>query len=203
VVCNYDSLEKNEALTIEFYDKRREDLADKKPNHAHRVVTSLKQKYQDEIAVITQNVDDLFEKAGLSSRDVIHLHGFLPELRCRECDAIFNISYEKLSTFNSGRCPECTSKLRPNIVFFGEAAPKYELLTQHLYSCEFLVIIGTSGNVIEVNHMANAVDISILNNLEPSWMINEKNFTKVIYDKATIAIDAINDEIEKFLSSKH
>ncbi|MEA3289640.1 MAG: Sir2 family NAD-dependent protein deacetylase, partial [Campylobacterota bacterium] len=174
VVCNYDSLEKNEALTIEFYDKRREDIKEKEPNHAHKTIVKLKEKYRNDIAVITQNVDDLFEKAGIKSEDVIHLHGFLREVRCRNsaCEKIVDIGYDKLEQYNGGICTKCGEKLRPNIVFFGEQAPKYELLNDHIQDCEMFVVIGTSGNVIGVNTIATFTDISILNNLEPSSAID-------------------------------
>ena len=199
VVCNYDSLEKNEALTIEFYDKRREDLEDKEPNHAHRVITELKKEYPLDIAVITQNVDNLFEKAGMKESDIIHLHGFMPEVRCQSCGEIYNIGYEKLHTLNEGNCSVCAGKLRPNIVFFGEEAPMYEKLSQHISDCELFVVIGTSGEVIGVNGIAQHINTSILNNLEPSSAIEDALFSKVLYMKATEAIDEIAYEIEEFL----
>jgi len=132
----------------------------------------------------------------MKSEDVIHLHGYLPELRCQNCDAIFDVGYKNQETFHNGKCPECSGALRPNIVFFGEAAPKYELLNYHVQNCEVIVVIGTSGNVIEVNHMAKATSLSILNNLEPSWAIDDTNFTKTIYKPATQAIDEIKEEID-------
>jgi NAD-dependent deacetylase len=199
VVCNYDSLEKNESLTLEFYDKRREDIADKIPGDAHKVIAQLKKKYPNEIAVITQNVDDLLEKAGLDSSKVIHLHGFLPEVRCRGCGEIYNINYNSIYSFNNGYCKSCDGKLRPNIVFFGEMAPKYEMLNEHIQDCEFIVIIGTSGYVIEVNTMATFIKHSILNNLEPSDAIDDSIFSQVIYDEANNAIYKIEEEIESFL----
>ena len=203
VVCNYDSLEKNEALTIEFYDKRRAEIEDKEPNYAHKVIKELKDRFKDDIAVITQNVDNLFEKAGMSAEDVIHLHGFMPTVRCRDtqCGAVYDIGYKPLHSLNSGKCPECGEKLRPNIVFFGEAAPMYERLNSEIHECEFFVVIGTSGNVIEVNSVARFCEYSILNNLEPSSAIAERDFSKVIYDKASSAIDIIAEDIESFLSN--
>ncbi len=201
VICNYDSLDKHEALTIEFYDKRRLDIQDKEPNYAHKVIRELKKEYSKDIVVITQNVDDLFEKAGLEQNEIIHLHGFLPELRCRnyECEEIYEIGYNEQQSFHNGICPKCGSKLRPNIVFFGEQAPMYEHLNREFQDCEMFVVIGTSGNVIGVNTMANFSDISILNNLEPSDAIDDRLFTKVIYDKATNGIGIIADMIEEFL----
>ena len=201
VICQADSLQKNEKLTIEFYDKRRADLEDKEPNKAHKIITELKQKYPNDIAVITQNVDNLFEKAGMKKHDVIHLHGFMTEVRCQNylCESIYDIGYKKQSEFHNGDCPKCQNKLRPNIVFFGEAAPMYQELNYHIRDCEFFVVIGTSGNVIGVNTIAQFTDKSILNNLEPNNAIEERLFTKVIYDKATTAIEEIKKDIELYL----
>lgn len=198
-VCSYDSLEKNEKLTIKFYNQRRSNLEDKKPNHAHKVIASLKEKYFNDIVIITQNVDNLFEKAGIEKKDVIHLHGFLTEIKCTSCNNILDIGYQEQSTLNNYLCSKCNSKLRPNIVFFGEEAPQYELLNYHIHHCELLVIIGTSGNVLDLNTLANSVNTSILNNLEKTWVINEDNFTKTLYQKATTAIDEIQEDIIDFL----
>ena len=200
VVCNYDSLQKNEAITIDFYDKRRAELASKEANYAHKVLSKLKKTYTNDIAIITQNVDNLFEKAGLPKNEVIHLHGFMTEVRCQSCEEVFDISYEKHESFNDGFCPKCSSKLRPNIVFFGEQAPLYAKLSQHLNDCELLVVLGTSGEVIGVNEMARYVGNSILNNLEPSRAIEDSLFSKVMYMKVTEAIDEIAETIEEFLS---
>ncbi|WP_455756225.1 SIR2 family NAD-dependent protein deacylase [Sulfurimonas sp.] len=200
VVCNYDSMQKNEELTIEFYDKRRAELEFKEPNYAHKVIVELKKEYGSDIAVITQNVDNLFEKAGMNSEDVIHLHGFLPELRCQDCERVYTVGYKKQNEFGDGLCPECSAKLRPNIVFFGEPAPKYELLSEHISDCELFIVIGTSGEVIGVNSIAQFTDRSILNNLEPSGAIEDSLFTKVFYTKATDAIDEIANEIDEFLA---
>lgn len=202
IVCNYDSMQKHEDVTIEFYDKRRAELESKEPNYAHKRVAELKNMYKKEIAVITQNVDNLFEKAGLKSEDVIHLHGFLTQLRCQNsnCGKVFDIGYKSQKEFNGGRCPTCNSKLRPDIVFFGEQAPMYEELNRHIQDCELFVVIGTSGNVIGVNTMAQFATRSILNNYEPSIAINEAYFSKVLYKKATEAVDEIAQEIEAFLN---
>lgn len=202
VVCNYDSMDRHEDTTIDFYDTLRVGLEDKEPNYAHKVISELKKEYPNEIAVITQNIDDLFEKAGLEQEEVIHLHGFMTELRCRDsyCGNIIDIGYNKQNDYNGGVCPKCGVKLRPNIVFFGEQAPMYDKLNKEFQDCEMFIVIGTSGNVIGVNTMANFADISILNNLEPSPAIDDNLFSKVIYDKATESIDLIADEIEQYLN---
>jgi len=200
VVCNYDSLEKNEKLTIEFYDKRRAELEFKEANHAHKVIVELKKEYGSDIVVITQNVDNLFEKAGMKSEDIIHLHGYMPEVKCQDCERVYNIGYKNQREFSDGLCPECSAKLRPNIVFFGESAPMYNELNKHINDCELFIVIGTSGEVVGVNTIAQFADKSILNNLEPSAAIEDGLFTKVFYMKATEAIDEIANEIDEFLA---
>jgi len=198
-VCMLGCLEKNRVETLNFYDSRRVELKDKEPNHAHKVIANLKEKYKDKIAVITQNVDDMFEKAGCV--DVLHLHGFLKEVKCESCENIVNISYEKqLGSFVV--CPKCDNFLRPNIVFFGEMAPKYQDMFMEFNDCEVLVIIGTSGAVINTDMFLNPdIKISILNNIEPSDYLMEELYTKVLHKEATKAIDEIAFDIEEFLTN--
>lgn len=196
------SLENNRIQTLEFYDKRRVELKDKEPNKAHKVLATLKKEYSDDISIITQNVDDLFEKAGLQKdKEVIHLHGFMTEVKCEKCGFLYDIEYQKSSKAFNGKCPDCHStEIRPNIVMFGEKASNYRILREELEDCELLVVIGTSGNVVDVN-IAKNIKNSILNNLESSDAIDESAFTKIIYKKATEAIDEIKNEIEDFLKS--
>jgi len=196
-ICTAGCLDTNYDDTIEFYDKRREDIKEKVPNKAHIEIAKLKEKYPNDIAIITQNVDDMFEKA--SCKGVIHLHGFLKEVKCMDCDNITNIDYK--SQKDAIRyCSKCNGKIRPNIVFFGEAAPLYQMLDYHIQDCEFLVVIGTSGNVIGVNTMASFTDTSILNNFEPSNAIDDSVFSKVLYKKASEAIDEIVEDVENYLN---
>jgi len=197
-ICTDGCLETNYHETIEFYDKRRKDIKDKQPNYAHKQISKLKDKYGDDIAIITQNVDDMFEKS--NCKDVLHLHGYLKEIKCMNCDTIINIGYKNQNDLFDC-CPKCNGKLRPNIVFFGEPAPMYSMLDYHLQDCEFLVVIGTSGNVIGVNTMASFIDNSILNNLESSNAIDDSVFSKVLYKKASEAIDEIVEDIVQFMNA--
>jgi len=199
-ICTAGCLETNREETIKFYDERRLELKNAKPNKAHLEVAKLKKRYPNEIAVITQNVDNLFEKAGLSEDELIHLHGELTKIECEDCKRVYDIGYKKLQEFNSGICPNCGSnRLRPFIVMFGEMAPRYEDLNREIQDCELIVVIGTSGYVIGVNTLANFIDYSILNNLEKSPVIEDRLFSKVYYKKATEAIDDIVKDIESFL----
>jgi len=179
-ICTAGCLNWNRENTLTFYDARREQLDSVMPNAAHYAIAKLQEKYSKDIAIITQNVDDLFERAGC--KDILHLHGFLPRLRCEECGATHLIGYTKQERELS--CQNCGGSFRPDIVFFGEAAPMYEHLYDAMQDCEFLAIIGSSGNVIAMDHFARHVKISILNNLEKSDAINERVYTKVLYKKA-------------------
>ena len=196
-ICVSGCLDFNRDNTIKFYDMLRVNLKDKKPNYAHEVVAKLKNKYPDDIAVITQNVDNMFEKA--NCKDVLHLHGFLQELRCVKCNNIVNIGYEEqFGKYET--CPKCSDILRPNIVFFGENAPKYQDMYKEFNDCEVFVVIGTSGAVIHTDMFLNPqIKLSILNNLQESQFINDSVYSKVLYKKATLAIDEIASDIEKYL----
>ena len=77
-VCSARGFRANRQKVLDFYDKRRAQLAECEPNEAHRMIARIKAKYPEQIAVLTQNVDDLLERAGCA--DVVHLHGFLPEI---------------------------------------------------------------------------------------------------------------------------
>lgn len=196
-ICTAGCLNWNRENTLTFYDARREQLDSVMPNAAHYAIAKLQEKYSKDIAIITQNVDDLFERAGC--KDILHLHGFLPRLRCEACGTTHLIGYTKQS--RELRCQNCGGSFRPDIVFFGEAAPMYEHLYDAMQDCEFLAIIGSSGNVIAMDHFARHVKISILNNLEKSDAINERVYTKVLYKKATEAIDEIVVDVERFLKT--
>jgi len=197
-ICTAGCLDTNRDETVEFYNKRRDDIKDKIPNKAHITISKLQKKYPNNIKIITQNVDDLFEKAGCT--DILHLHGFLPQIRCQDdyCDYITNIGYES----QADECPLCGGYLRPNIVFFGEQAPKYQDMYEELQDVDMIIIIGTSGNVINVQYLIDGAKYSILNNLEYSSAIDDNLFDKVIYDKATVAIDEIEVIVEELLEEK-
>lgn len=93
--------------------------------------------------------------------------------------------------------------MRPNIVFFGEAAPKYELMYNILEQCDILVVIGTSGNVIDVNYLSSFANYSILNNLEANYLIYEENFNKIYYEDANNAYAKIEEDLEELIDMRN
>ena len=198
-ICSAGCLDWNYDATVNFYNQRRLDIKDKQPNHAHQMIARIKEKYPKTVEVITQNVDDLLERA--NCRGVLHLHGFLKELRCMNCETVTNVEYDAQDHTNSS-CSNCSGKMRPNVVFFGEAAPEYETMHKLLdKDCGLLIVIGTSGNVIDVNLLSQYADVSILNNLEPSSAIWDECFTKVYYEDANTAYLKIEDDIEYFIEN--
>lgn len=139
-VASADGFRRNPALVHEFYNARRRDLVTKKPNAAHEALVELEKDY--DVYVITQNVDDLHERAG-SSR-VLHLHGELMKMRSvSDPDYIEPLDMEHLET-----TPQTRGKrgdlMRPHIVFFQEPVPNIELAMEWAEAADIFVVIGTS-----------------------------------------------------------
>jgi NAD-dependent deacetylase len=193
-VCSTIGWARDRQKVTNFYNDRRADLESKNPNHAHIRLSELKKKYPENIFMLTQNVDNMLEKAGCG--DVIHLHGTLTDLRCERCKHVFPIGYKAQ---NDAICPECESTVvRHNVVMFGENAPAYEYLRKLYNEAEMVVVIGTSGNVIDTAYIAQIIDNSILNNLDVDE--NHDQYFKVqLHKPATEAIDEIFELVEEFL----
>ncbi len=193
-VCNGHTWRANFPLVQAFYNARRTQLATALPNAAHRQIAAWQARY--DTVLLTQNVDDLLERAGC--RDVVHLHGFLPEMTCAACGHLWNIGYAEWP--EGAACPRCRSvrDARPHIVFFNEPAPQYDRLWEtfaELTSRDVVVVIGTSGVVLPVTSMAAQFQgYKILNNLEPEPAVDGNVFERVFYLPATKAapeIDAV------------
>ncbi|HPG32722.1 MAG: NAD-dependent deacylase [Lentimicrobiaceae bacterium] len=137
-VATYDAWLKNPELVLDFYNKRRMQLAEVEPNAAHYALVRLEEKYQ--VQIITQNVDDLHERAG--SANVLHLHGELTKARSSDLSGqVFDIGYGKLKM---GDLCNNGSQLRPHIVWFGEEVPLIEDAAVMTSEADILLVIGTS-----------------------------------------------------------
>ena len=193
-VCSTSGWARDRQKVAKFYDDRRADLESKEPNYAHIRLAELKKKYPRNILMLTQNVDNMLEKAGCEG--VIHLHGTLTDLRCERCKFVFPIGYKPQ---NGATCPKCNSTVvRHNVVMFGESAPAYEYLNRLYNEAEMVVVIGTSGNVIDTAYIAQIIDNSVLNNLDADF--NHDQYFKVkLHKPATEAIDEIFELVEEFL----
>ena len=200
-VCHISTWKQNFEKVHAFYNARRTQLATVEPNAAHRAIASWEARY--EATVLTQNVDDLLERAGC--RNAIHLHGRLQELRCTACEHIWNIGHTEWRTGTP--CPAegcgCIRGVKPNIVFFGEMAPRYADLWEEFESTgpdDVLIVIGTSGVVLPVNTLAQVHEgYRILNNLEPEPAIDEAQFEQAFYMPATKAVEEIDAALRERL----
>ncbi len=127
----------------EFYNKLRTSLPDFKPNAAHIALAKIEERLGDDFLLVTQNVDDLHERAG--SKRILHMHGFLKQLRC-ERNASHVFPFDGNETMET-RCPFCNAMSRPNIVWFGEVPLYMEKIEAALESAENFAYIGTSSVV--------------------------------------------------------
>ncbi|MFM7486367.1 MAG: SIR2 family NAD-dependent protein deacylase [Cytophagales bacterium] len=137
-VATPEAWRKNQELVLEFYNQRRKAALEAKPNRGHAILAEL-QNYFD-VIIITQNVDDLHERAG--SRNVVHLHGSLFESRST-LDPTLTYKIEGWELNRGDKC-ERGSQLRPNIVWFGEAVPMMETAAQIAATSDIFLIVGTS-----------------------------------------------------------
>ena len=137
-VCTPEALARNRALVIEFYNKRRRELATTTPNAAHQAVAALEQWF--DVEVVTQNVDDLHERAG-SSR-ITHLHGELGKLRSMHNPELI-VELKGTEQGLDDRGPD-GALLRPHIVFFGESVPMFDRACEIAATADIMIVVGTS-----------------------------------------------------------
>jgi len=143
VVATPESFAAEPELVQRFYDERRAALARVEPNPAHRALARLEETLGDDLLLVTQNVDDLHERAG--SRRVVHVHGRLRAAWCTACDARHGWTGTLLDL---PPCPGCgASRLRPDVVWFGEVPYDMDRIEGALVDCDLFVSIGTSGVV--------------------------------------------------------
>ena len=169
-VATPEAFRRDPELVHAFYDARRAKLGTVEPNAAHKALARLDAEWLGELLLVTQNVDDLHERAG-SSR-LVHMHGELRKGWCLACDERFAWEGPMLSGVNV--CPACaaTGQVRPDIVWFGEMPYDMERIDEALMTADLFVSIGTSGAVypaagfVQTARYRGARTLEI--NLEPS-----------------------------------
>ena len=168
-VATPEAYERDSALVHAFYDARRARLCEVEPNAAHVALARLDAEWPCELLIVTQNVDDLHERAG--AKRLLHMHGELLRGWCSQCDARF----EWQGPMGEGAaCPSCDAQsvVRPDIVWFGEMPYEMERIEAALRGCDLFVSIGTSGAVypaagfVQTAKYVGAATLEI--NLEPS-----------------------------------
>ena len=162
-VATPEAWRRNPGMVLEFYNERRKKALEVKPNRGHEILAELQNDF--EVAVITQNVDDLHERAG--STDVIHLHGSLFESRSTlNPSLVYPIKGWEL---NLGDKCEKGSQLRPNIVWFGEMVPLMEKAAYIASTADLFLVVGTSLVVYPAAGLVNEVPRSI-----PKYIVDPK-----------------------------
>ena len=139
-VASPEGWKKNPALVLDFYNKRRAQLKEVVPNKGHEILAELEQNFN--VQIITQNVDNLHEKAG--SSNILHLHGELVKVR-GEFSAAESIFWE--TDIHLGDVNENAEQLRPDIVWFGEQVPAIDFAIPHMQTADVVIVIGTSLQV--------------------------------------------------------
>lgn len=195
-VCTPEALRRNRALVIEFYNKRRRELFEREPNAGHYAIAELERHF--EVEVVTQNVDNLHERAG-SSR-VLHLHGELTKLRSmRDPELILPI--EGWEQGLEDKAPD-GALLRPHIVFFGESVPMIEPATELVAQADLLIVVGTSLAVYpaaSLVHYANPrVPIFLVDPGEPDLRLVRNPLTHIKARSAEGLPSLVKQLIEQF-----
>ena len=153
---------KDPKLVLEFYNYRRRNVLDAQPNAAHYGLAELQKDF--DVTIITQNIDDLHERAG--STNVVHLHGEIFKMRSERNE---NLIYEIKGDINIGDKAEDGHQLRPNIVWFEEPVPKIEEAVPIVYSADVFVVVGTSLVVYPAAGLVNYAQQHI-----PKYIIDKR-----------------------------
>ena len=162
-VATPEGWKKNPALVLDFYNQRRKKALEVKPNRGHEILAELEQHFN--VTIVTQNVDNLHERAG--STNVIHLHGSLFESRSSVDERlVYPINGWELKI--GERC-EKGSQLRPNIVWFGEMVPLMEVAAHHASKADFFIVVGTSMAVYPAAGLVDYVPMST-----PKYVVDPK-----------------------------
>jgi NAD-dependent deacetylase len=199
-VATPEGFARNPALVHEFYNARRRQLLSGAvhPNEAHLALTNLQRSWQHGVTIVTQNIDDLHERAG--SLGVIHIHGELLKARCTRCrklsPCVADLSAEAI-------CSTCSASgtMRPDVVWFGEMPMHMDTVQEALESADLFISVGTSGTVypaagfVEIARSAGAHTIEL--NLEES--AGASLFDEAIYGPATTVVKKY---VEKLLPAR-
>lgn len=193
-VATPEAFARDPALVQGFYNMRRAALNKVEPNAAHDALAHLERAFDGDLLIVTQNVDDLHERAG--SKNLIHMHGQLRSALCADCGS----RHPWTEDLDDGiACPACSRAggMRPDIVWFGEYPYQMERIWDALAACDLFVSIGTSGNVYPaaqfVQQAARNGAATLELNLEPSATASDFDITR--HGPATKLVPQWVDEV--------
>lgn len=187
--------EKNQKLVLDFYNKRRKQLKEVDPNPAHHALKDLEKGF--DVSIITQNVDDLHERAG--SSDVIHLHGELKKVRST-FDEDLILDWE--NDLNEGDFCEHQHQLRPHVVWFGEGVPMMEKAMEITETADILIIIGTSMQVYPAAGLIHYIQAGTpVYFIDPKPAVTPADNLTVFAEKASERVPKLVDDLLSAASS--
>jgi NAD-dependent deacetylase len=183
--------DRNPVLVQEFYNMRRKSVLEAQPNQAHLALVELEKKF--DVTIITQNIDDLHERAG--SSNVIHRHGIITK---SQSDVDPNLTYDISGwELKMGEVCELGSQLRPHVVWFGEAVPMIEIAAQVSAEAEIFIIIGTSLAVYPAAGLIDFVPYQsekiLIDPKAPT--IYSANNVRIVREKASIGVPLVVNEL--------
>ena len=189
VVASPEGWKNNQELVLDFYNKRRRQLKTVQPNAAHEALVKLEEKYH--VDIITQNVDDLHERAG--SSQVTHLHGELFKVRSTFDE---DLILDWKDDLNLGDFCEHNSQLRPHVVWFGEQVPMLEVAVSLVEKADLLIIVGTSMQVYPAARLMHyAPEHTPVYFIDPNPSINSSDKIEVIAEKASVGVVELVDRL--------
>lgn len=194
-VATIEAWHRNPSLVLEFYNKRRKAALAAKPNAAHYAISMLEKHF--EVQVITQNIDDLHERAG--SKNVLHLHGMIDVAKSEKTGKQLILNGNDILI--GDHCEE-GFQLRPDIVWFGEEVPNIPIAAKLIEQADILIIVGTSLNVYPAAGLVHvAKDTCTKYLIDPNLeRVNNVKRLKIVNEKATIGVPTVAQEIIKFYS---
>ena len=190
-VATPEGWNKNPALVLDFYNQRRKRALEVHPNRGNEIIAELQEQF--DVTVVTQNVDNLHERAG--SKKVIHLHGSLFESRsCADESLVYPIKGWELKL---GDVCEKGSQLRPNIVWFGEMVPLMDVAAHHAAQAEIFVVVGTSLVVYPAAGLIHNVPYEAIKYVVDPRLpeVRVTPFLKMIEEKASVGMEVVRREL--------
>ncbi len=189
-VATPEGWKKNRKLVLEFYNERRKQVLKARPNEAHHALVKLEEKF--DVTIVTQNIDDLHERAG--SEKVLHLHGEILKSRSSfDPSLVYKIEGEEL---NEGEICEMGYQLRPHIVWFGEMVPILDDAARLVSQADVLIVVGTSLAVHPAAGLINFASIASEKYYVDPNGASLQGFT-VIREKAVLGITKLVNHLMK------
>jgi len=189
-VATFDAWRRNKELVLDFYNQRRRQLQECEPNEAHKLLVTLEEKFN--VHIITQNVDDLHERAG--SKNILHLHGELLKVRSTLDE---HLIYEWKQDLKVGDKCGKGAQLRPHIVWFGEQVPMIEVAGKIASQADIFIVIGTSLVVYPAAGLVHYTDFTV-----PKYVVDPNKPTisnmqnmEYITEKASVGVKMLVDKL--------